>query len=245
MKNPFMSLLLILIMSCEAVQADDKIKKESLESGGKKRTYCLLVPEGVGPSAPLLITFHGSGRNGLTLVDKWKKLAIEQRIIVAGPDSINPAHWTMPADGPEFIYDLVESLKSKYPINPKRVYLFGHSAGAVFSLFMSLAESEYFAASAVHAGALDPKRDSGFLAFAKRKTPIAIFAGTNDPLFPPADVRATRDFLNQSGFAVVLNEMKNHTHDYYSKADEINKNAWQFLMKHELPNEPHYERYRY
>ena len=47
-----------------------------------------------------------------------------------------------------------KTLKSKYPINPRRVYLFGHSAGASFALHMSLMESQYFAAAAIHAGAL-------------------------------------------------------------------------------------------
>ncbi len=52
----------------------------------------------------------------------------------------------------------LKSLKTKYPINPRRVYLFGHSAGAIFALHMSLMESQYFAAAAVHAGALRGRR---------------------------------------------------------------------------------------
>ena len=39
------------------------------------------------------------------------------------------------------------------------MYLFGHSAGAGQALYLSLLESEYFAATAVHAGALRTEDD--------------------------------------------------------------------------------------
>ena len=54
-----------------------------------------------------------------------------------------------------------------------------HSAGAVQALYLSLLESEYFAATAVHAGALDLGAGQ-FMDRAQRKIPIAIFVGTND-----------------------------------------------------------------
>ena len=125
----------------------------------KQRTYYLFVPETIKASAPLIVLLHGSTRNGESLVVKWKDLAESEGIIIAGPDSTDSAKWTAPTDGPEFLYDLVEALTQKYPINPRRVYLFGHSAGASFGLQMSLFESEYFAATAVHAGALNGQAD--------------------------------------------------------------------------------------
>ena len=77
---------------------------------------------------------HGSGRNGLSLAEKWKDLASKEGIILAGPDAANPNVWSPSEDGPDFLRDLVENLESKYPINPHRVYLFGHSGGAVYAL---------------------------------------------------------------------------------------------------------------
>lgn len=58
-------------------------------------------------------------------------------------------------------------------------------------------------------------------------------------------VRATRDLLNTRGFNAQLTEIKGHTHDYYARSDEINKNAWDFLKKHELSVDPKYERYKW
>src|SRR6185295_6896239 len=104
-----------------------------------------------------------------------------------------------PKDGPAYIHELIEVIKAKYPIDGKRVYLFGHSAGAGFALLMSLYESEYFAATAIHAGALF-SADTAVLDVAKRKTPIHIQVGTVDEFFPLNVVRQTRDALNSRGF---------------------------------------------
>jgi len=223
-----------------------KITKESFRSGEKERTYYLFVPDKVRSSepAPLVILLHGSGRNGLSLVEKWNDLAKKEGFIVAGPDASTSQGWKIPDDGPDPIYDLATVLISKYPVNTRRVYLFGHSAGAGQALYLSLLESEYFAATAVHAGSLI-KEDGPYIAKARRKIPISIFVGTNDHLFPLDVVRATRDMLVEQGFKVELTEIKGHTHWYYDRAPEINRMAWEFLKPHILPGEPKYERHRF
>jgi predicted esterase len=150
----------------------------------------------------------------------------------------------MPQDGPDFLYDLVEALKAKYPINPRRVYLFGHSGGAIFALEMSLMESQYFAATAIHAGALPPN-DADLIEMAKRKIPISIQVGDSDQSFPLKAVRATRDALNAKGFAVELTELPNHNHWYYDLAPKINRTAWDFLKKYELESDPIYRKFSF
>src|SRR5215216_3224085 len=142
MKLPLTFLLLLLSVS-SAVAKDD-ITKQLITSGGKTRAYYLYVPSTVNAPAPLIIMLHGSNRTGVTLVEKWKEYAKKEGIILAGPDASNLQGWGSPQDGPDYLHDLVEELKTKQPINPRRVYLFGHSAGASFALHMSLMESEYF-----------------------------------------------------------------------------------------------------
>jgi Tfp pilus assembly protein PilF len=189
-----------------------------------------------------LILLHGSNRVGLSLADKWKELADQEGFIVVAPDSINSWGWAIPADGPVFMRDLVEELRSKYPINLRRVYLFGHSAGAGFALRMSLYESEYFASAAIHAGALDFDGIE-LIKTAKRKTPIHLQVGDRDPLFPVTDVRKTRDALTAGGFPVEFKVISNHNHWYYDLAPKINMTAWEFLKTHELSKDPLFENY--
>lgn len=238
--------LTVLLVSFSAAYAKDDITKELIASNGKKRAYYLYVPSTITApaSAPLIIMLHGSGRTGVTLVEKWKDYAKKEGIILAGPDATNLQGWGAPQDGPDYLHELVEELKAKYPVNPRRVYLFGHSAGAIFAIQMSLMESQYFAAAAVHAGALRPD-DMQLTDLAKRKIPISIQVGDSDQYFPLKAVRATRDALKQAGIPVDLIEIDNHDHWYYDKASTFNRTAWEFLKKYELDAEPHYQKYKW
>jgi len=223
-------------------QASEKIVKQSIVSHGKPRIFYLFVPDNITPTrpAPLIVLLHGSGRNGLSLVEKWKDLASKEGIILAGPDAANPDVWSPSKDGPDFLRDLVEHLKSKYPINSRRVYLFGHSGGAVYALMVSMLESEYFAATAVHAGAWREEQEYQVINAASRKIPLAIWVGTNDQFFPLQAVRATRDALQAKGFPIQVTEMPGHDHWYYDLAPKINQSAWDFLEKYELSADQRY-----
>jgi poly(3-hydroxybutyrate) depolymerase len=246
MKKSLILACVLLTLGFAPGALGQKIRKETIESQGKTRTYYLVIPSQVTADhpAPLLVLLHGSGRNGLSLVEKWKDLANKEGIIIAGPDAINSQGWSIPADGPEFLHDLISELKAKYPIDPRRMYLFGHSAGAGFALYMSLYESEYFAATAIHAGALPPN-DFSLVKLAKRKIPIYIVVGTVDPFFPLTAVRATRDALNNGGLDVQLTEINGHNHWYYDMAPKINADAWSFLKQQKLAEDPRYNQYAF
>lgn len=238
-------LALTLLLACvTTASAKDDITKELITSNGKQRAYYLYVPSTVKAPAPLIIMLHGSNRTGVTLVEKWKDYAKKEAIILAGPDATNLRGWASPQDGPDFLRDLVEELKTKHPVNPRRVYLFGHSAGAIFALHMSLMESQYFAAAAVHAGALR-NDDNELIRLAKRKIPISIQVGDSDELFPVKAVRATRDALKEGGIPVDLIEIKDHDHWYYDKAAKFNQTAWEFLKKYELDSDPVFQKYQW
>ncbi|MEW6125825.1 MAG: alpha/beta hydrolase-fold protein [Acidobacteriota bacterium] len=244
MKFTVLSIFIFLMLPLKTDASSEKIVKDSITSQGKQRTYHLFVPESLSPTtpAPLIVLLHGSGRNGLSLVEKWKDKAKQEGLIIVGPDSWDSSQWVTPVDGPDFLHELVEAIKSKYLINPRKVYLFGHSGGAIFALYMSLYESQYFAATAVHAGAIQPE-DYPIFDYAKRKIPMAIFVGTKDPYFPLTVVRSTRDELKKREFPGELTEIPNHNHSYYDLAATINNSVWEFLKKHELAEDPRYQQY--
>jgi poly(3-hydroxybutyrate) depolymerase len=243
MRIVLIALVAALLIPVNA-RAADKITRETLGSGGQKRTYYLYVPGTIPDDAPapLIVFLHGSRRNGLILLEEWKSLAKKEGIILAGPDSLNSQGWHTADDGPDFIHDVVDIVTASHPVDPRRVYLFGHSAGAIHGLVLALLESQYFAAVAVHAGALLPE-DHVYADAAPRKIPLAMWVGTNDRLFPLAAVRATRDALVQRGFAVELTEIQGHTHDYYSRSSEINKGVWGFLKLQALKQDPVFTKY--
>jgi poly(3-hydroxybutyrate) depolymerase len=245
MPTPHLTLLPAAIaLGCAAVAAaGDKIEKRSFPSEGESRTYYLFVPDSAKEKpAPLIVMLHGSGRDGRILLEHWQSLAKKEGIILAGPDATHREGWNMAKDGPVLVRDVVDDVKGKYAIDPKRVYLFGHSAGAIHALDIGVLEPEYFAAVAVHAGAMEPEM-APYLHRAARKIPIAIWVGTNDRFFPLEPVRATRDALNKEGFNAQLTEIKGHTHDYYGRSGEINKAVWAFLQDKQLDFPPQFQQY--
>jgi poly(3-hydroxybutyrate) depolymerase len=238
------TILFLLAAMALAGAVEAKITKETFQSAGVTRTYYLFVPEDVevGATLPLVILLHGSGRDGKSLITYWENLARSERIIVAGPDSTVREGWGPREDGPHFLYELVELLKSKHPVDPRRVYLFGHSAGAIHALSMGVLESEYFAAIAAHAGVIDEPYKP-FVERAPRKIPLGIWVGTRDALFPVPAVRATRDLFQAAGFEVLLTEIPGHTHRYYDRGAAINRQVWAFLKDKALADDPKYQEY--
>lgn len=244
--KPYPLLLTLLLLCSTSASAKDDITKELITSNGKTRAYYLYVPPSIKPGAPapLILMLHGSGHVGMSLAEKWKDLAKKEGFIIAAPDSLDSRVWNMPLDGPDFLHELVEELKAKYPIDPRRVYLFGHSGGAVYALHMSMLESQYFAATAIHAGDMGPN-NRDLIDLSKRKTPIQIQVGDSDRLFPLKMVRATRDLMNTKGFSVELIEIAGHDHWYYDMAPKINLKAWEFLKVHQLEADPIYQKYNF
>ena len=88
--------LLVLLTAVPAPPQGNpnKVVRESLLSNKKKRTYYLFVPATVKSPAPLIVLLHGSGRNGLSLVEKWKDLASKEGFIVVGPDADSGGGWS-------------------------------------------------------------------------------------------------------------------------------------------------------
>jgi hypothetical protein len=80
-----MAAALLFVATSGAAQ---NITKETIEADGAKRIFYLFVPEKLeDKQVPLIITLHGSGRDGRILVDHWKNLASKEGIILAGPDA--------------------------------------------------------------------------------------------------------------------------------------------------------------
>ena len=223
--------------------APGKVVRLSFQAGGRAVSYSVFVPRNVTAraSAPLLVLFHGSGRDAASIIEPWKKLAEKEGIVLVAPEAANPQGWQVPLDGPAPLCSLVDELKQTLPaIDPRRVYLFGHSAGAVFVLYMAMLESEYFAAGALHAGAYRSAEEFGGIEAATRKIPLAITVGDSDRFFSLADVKATAGALEKAGMPIQLEIVKNHDHNYYIMSDKVNAWAWAALKERRLEADPAY-----
>ncbi len=220
-------LLLALDISAKSIE------RKTFDFDGTQRTYYVYSPPKTEGERPLIVLLHGSGRNGRSLVEKWQRLAKKEGIRLAGPDSLNSQLWHPGPDGLELLRAVVDQVAAAWPVDHRRIYLFGHSAGASFALQMSLIESDFYAATATHAGKLQPAAEP-LVARVTRRIPIAMWVGTRDDYVPLPEARRTRDVLAEAGLPVELTEIPGHTHWYYDAAPKINRAAWNFLKDRSL-----------
>ena len=187
-------------------------------------------------SLPALLVLHGGGGNGRQSLAAWQSVAEENGIVLIAPTL--PPGPALEAKVHVLFRDLVTEVERQWKVDPRRIYVFGHSAGGVFTFDAVTLDSDLFAAAAVHAAAIDPDYD-WILAKAERKAPIALYIGDGDQFFSLPRVRRTRDVLQAGGFTVHYVEIPHHDHDYGAVAGSVNRDAWKFLSGYSLePRKP-------
>ena len=238
-------LAVLLLLALPAAARAASIEQRTVVSRGKKRTYAFYAPDSVKPDvrAPILVAIHGSTGSGRNILERWTDIADKHGVLLAGPDATDNSRWASPQDGPQFLKDVVDDVSSRYAIDGRRIYLFGHSAGANFALQMAVLESEFFAAAAIHAGAVSSDYFSIFDA-ATRRIPLAIYIGTRDQFYPIQVVRAVSEALKKRDFPLVYVEIPDHDHNYKAVAPEINPEIWKYFADHPLPQDPRYTNYK-
>ena len=168
------------------------VNAESFEFAGMKRSYSLFVPTSSSAApAPLIVLLHGSYGNAAAIVSWWTSLAEQEGIVLVAPDAREREAWQLRADGPQFIRAVIDEVAVKHPIDRGRIYLFGSSGGAVYSLTLSMIESQLFAATAIHAGAWRAPNEFRAVPYAKRKIPDRNLHRRQGRVL--SDVRSTQD----------------------------------------------------
>ena len=179
------------------------------------------VPTGAAPERklPLLLTLHGSGQSGETYVAAWKDVAEKEKIVVVGPNSDDSRPLVFAPGRPLSLHDVVDQLAGKQAIDSRRVYLFGHSAGAVFALQMAALESDYFAAAVAYAGSLQAKCFQP-LRLRDPEDSLSVHHRHERRVLPARRCQATRDALKSRSFPVEYVEMSGQTHNYVHSAGD-------------------------
>ncbi len=105
-----------------------------------------------------MIALHASGGTpgGFERTSGWDRLADTHGFIVAYLGSGRPA-WKDPSNV-VYIAAQIRRLEARYPIDPRRVYVTGFSAGAYITYFVGCRLSSLVAAIAPVSGAMAPQR---------------------------------------------------------------------------------------
>ncbi len=144
-----------------------------IDSEGQKRWYYLYLPKGYDPGTiyPLVLVFHGGGGNPDHIINasQFNPIADQYSFLVAYPAGSGQLMnhflaWnaggccgTPARDGTDdvaYSQAVLDDIKSRFKIDPDRVYASGHSNGALMVYRLACDLSESFAAIAPVAGTL-------------------------------------------------------------------------------------------
>jgi predicted esterase len=174
------------------------------------------------------------------------KTSPREGIVLVAPDSLHPdIGWDLRVDGPDYIRAVLAAVTATHSIDPHRLYVFGQSGGAVYTLQLGMLESEFFAAVAVHAGAWRHPEEYKVADYATRKIPVSISVGDLDEYFPMESVRNTQHILTLAGFPIEVNVLPGRHHAYADVPADFNDTVWTFFRRTTLPGDPKYADYTY
>lgn len=119
-----------------------------------------------GTAMPLVVGLHGCTQEAedIRSASRFNDLAEEKGFLVVYPQQTTFANsarcWNWMLSGnqyrgygePSIIAGITNLVRSSYTIDPKRIYVFGFSAGGAMTTVMAATYPDLFAAAAVHAG---------------------------------------------------------------------------------------------
>lgn len=166
-------------------------EQDSIRHDGLERTYTLHLPRsGSRGAMPLVVVLHGGYGDGKGFAESSAMVPASDRYGFAAvfPDGVDK-HWNDGREGKggspddvSFIRALVRHLVQTQNIDPRRVYVTGHSNGGAMSLRLACEASDVFAA-VVTTGANFP---SPYVSLCRpsRPVPLMMINGTADEFMP-------------------------------------------------------------
>jgi hypothetical protein len=164
--------------------------------------YAVNVPEHLDTPAPLLVFLHSSTSNAHRWSPGFSGWAEKYGFVVLTPTSRNGYYWTETYDYPA-ILDAIEEVKLRYPIDPKRIYAAGNSAGGHTVYHFAITYRDVFSGFVSSAGRLNPEVEDQVLEKG-RGMPALILCGERDDKVPLARVLAGKERLEKFGVQVTF-----------------------------------------
>jgi len=182
-------------VTCPATSLPPGETTTTLQVGGTARTFILHVPKGYTGKTPVpfVIDWHplmGTGASQKS-ISGYQALSDQEGFIIAWPNGIDQA-WNIgpcctrsrAVDDLAFARAIVDDLKARGCVDPKRVYADGYSMGGGMSHYLACNAADVFAA--VAPSAFDLLTEDEEPCHPTRPISVISFRGTADPLVPYA-----------------------------------------------------------
>lgn len=175
----------------------------TVQIDGEREAYALYVPEKYDPASsyPLIICLHGAGFTGDTYLERWQS-RLGEKSILACPTIENGAWWSPEAE--TLVLNVIDSVQSKYHIDPNRVFLTGMSNGGIGAYLIGMFHTDRFAALSPMAAGI-PDEIFPFLKNLS-STGIYIIHGAKDEVMPVTLSRKVSDYLQSEGIRYTYKE---------------------------------------
>jgi predicted peptidase len=185
----------------------------------------VLLPHPYEPATqryPLVVSLHGSGERG---TDNRAQLTnglgmFEQRrvAIVVAPQLPRGETWggswyDGDTAGQRALVGLVQELRSRSSVDPRRIYGVGYSMGAIGLWDILVRYPDLFSAAVLIAGDLDLSRAASLIHF-----PLWAVVGGRDEYVPPDATRAFGRLVDEQGGRAKVTEIESAGHDVWKAA---------------------------
>ncbi|MFY0661792.1 MAG: hypothetical protein JXR15_14965 [Shimia sp.] len=179
----------------------------------------------VGPQVarpvPLVVLFHGRDRTGLSMIEMWYETARNNGFAILAPTAPS-GNWPYEAPSPYVLEKMIEQLHETHQIDRKRVFLFGHSAGAVYAQALLNKTKGPWRAAALHGGFLPASHQI----VPQEPKPYRAYVGQHEKAFELDDIRASGEEMARRGVTNELIIIPQHTHWFYDIGDQIAADSW-------------------
>ena len=179
--------------------------------------FSLYVPEYYTPDRawPLVMALHGGSGNGRGFLWRWLRDARSLGAILVAPTALG-ATWALMGEDADTanLSRILDSVRSRFNIDPEQLLLTGMSDGGTFSYVTGLEAGSPFTHLAPVAATFHPLMAQMADADRLRGLPIHIVHGALDWMFPVQTARLTRDALTAAGADITYREIDNLSHCY-------------------------------
>lgn len=191
--------------------------------GFQPRSYVAL--SGQKPGGPMVVLLHGTGRDGRAMLDMWKDTPRSHGLTLVAPNGPN-ADWG--PDDARLLVAAVKDAQTRYDTDPERVFLFGHSAGAMAAQLYANRFVGPWAAVATHGGYISPV----VLQPVADGAPVRLYLGSSDQLFNPSEARETAKTLAAMGHPSEFHLIPEHGHWYYEIGPRLAAETADWFLQH-------------
>ncbi len=198
------------------------VMTETTFDGLTPRRWQIYAPGGATDEPrPVIVLFHGTNRDGMSMIHMWKRVADAQGLVLIGLNAPSGG-WRGDDPDADYLHAVLDQAAARHPIDRDRMFLFGHSAGSIVAQVVGNRVQGPWRGIAGHAGTVNP----GWLHRVTDAPPVRHYLGTADHIFATEAAIAAGQMVAEAGHDHQLVLIPGHSHWFYVGGPMFAADAW-------------------